>query len=116
MDYITLHKELKKYIISGAPNSDLIYFVDKLGIRNKFESVKGGPLKKGEEIAAVIRRDKAKNNEVVYFGDHMNDLLAAEEAGVQFIGINADKNLFDGKCRAFSDFNELCGYEKNLGS
>ena len=115
LEYITLHQQLKKHIISGAPNSDLIYFMDKLGIRNKFDSVKGGPLKKSEEIASLIRLDKVKNNEVVYFGDQKNDFLAAEEARVQFIGINANKNLFKGKCPVFADFNELYGYEKNLG-
>jgi phosphoglycolate phosphatase len=111
LKYLAIHKEINKYIISGAPNSDVFYLIKKLNLSKHFKSIKGGPLNKENELINIRKQEKVKAKEIVYFGDQKNDCLAAKSAGVSFIGINTSSNLDAMKCKKFSDFEELIAYE-----
>ena len=102
-----IHREVNKYIISGAPNSDVCYLTKKLKLSKYFKSIKGGPLNKKNEMTNIRKLTNVKAQEIVYFGDQKNDCIAAKSAGVGFIGINAGSNLDTMKCRKFSDFKKL---------
>ena len=78
--------------------------IDKLNIKGLFESIQGGPLKKESAIISVFKLEKVKKKEMVYFGDHTNDFLAAKNACIYFIGINADKKSFNEDCLVFPNF------------
>ena len=111
LEYLTIHREVNKYIISGAPNSDVSYLTKKLKLSKYFKSIKGGPLNKKNEMINIRKLTNVKAQEIVYFGDQKNDCIAAKSAGVGFIGINAGSNLDTMKCRKFSDFKKLIDYE-----
>ena len=111
LEYLTIHREVNKYIISGAPNSDVSYLTKKLKLSKYFKSIKGGPLNKKNEMINIRKLTNVKAQEIVYFGDQKNDCIAAKSAGVGFIGINAGSNLDKMKCRKFSDFKKLIDYE-----
>jgi HAD superfamily hydrolase (TIGR01549 family) len=111
LEYLTIHKKINKHIISGAPNSDVSYLIKKLNLSKYFKSIKGGPLNKKNEIINISKLAKIKAKDIVYFGDQKNDYIAAKSAGVGFIGINAGSNLDMIKCKKFSDFEKLIGYE-----
>jgi HAD superfamily hydrolase (TIGR01549 family) len=111
LKYLAIHKETSKYIISGAPNSDISYLIKKLNLSKYFKSIKGGPLNKKNEIANIRKLEKVKAQDIVYFGDQKNDYIAATSAGVGFIGINAGSNLDAVECKKFSDFEKLTAYE-----
>lgn len=111
LEYLTIHREVNKYIISGAPNSDVCYLTKKLKLSKYFKSIKGGPLNKKNEMTNIRKLTNVKAQEIVYFGDQKNDCIAAKSAGVGFIGINAGSNLDTMKCRKFSDFKKLIDYE-----
>jgi len=111
LDYLTLHKEVNKHIISGAPHSDIAYLTNKLKLSKHFKSIKGGPLEKKDALIGFKNQEKVKEQEIVYFGDQKNDYNAAKAAEVQFIGINASHDLLNMQCRVFSDFQELIDNE-----
>jgi HAD superfamily hydrolase (TIGR01549 family) len=111
LEYLTIHKEINKHIISGAPNSDISYLIKKLNITKYFKSIKGGPLNKKNEITNIRKLAKVKAKDIVYFGDQNNDYIAAKSAGVGFIGINASSNLDTMECKKFLDFEKLIAYE-----
>ena len=111
LEYLAIHKEINKHIISGAPNSDVSYLAKKLNLSKYFKSIKGGPLNKKNEITHIRKLAKVKAQNIVYFGDQKNDCIAAKSAGVGFIGINAGSNLDTMKCKKFSDFEKLIAYE-----
>ena len=111
LEYIAIHKEINKHIISGAPNSDVSYLIKKLNLTKYFKSIKGGPLNKKNEITNIRKLAKVKAQNIVYFGDQKNDCIAAKSAGVGFIGINAGSNLDSMECKKFSDFEKLIAYE-----
>ena len=111
LEYLTIHKEINKHIISGAPNSDISYLIKKLNLSKHFKSIKGGPLNKENELINIRKLENVKAQDIVYFGDQKNDYIAAKSAGVGFIGINAGSNLDMIKCKQFPDFEKLIAYE-----
>lgn len=111
LEYLAIHKEINKHIISGAPNSDILYLIKRLNLTKHFKSIKGGPLNKKNELNNIRELEKVKAQDIVYFGDQRNDCIAAKSAGVGFIGINAGSNLDTMECKKFSDFEELIAYE-----
>ena len=111
LEYIAIHKEINKHIISGAPNSDVSYLIKKLNLTKYFKSIKGGPLNKKNEITNIRKLAKVKAQNIVYFGDQKNDCIAAKSAGVDFIGINAGSNLDTMECKKFQNFEKLIAYE-----
>ena len=111
LEYLTIHKKINKYIISGAPHSDITCLVDKFKLLKHFKSVKGGPLVKKDEIIDVKILEKVKGEEIIYFGDQKNDYIAAKAAEIRFVGINAECELKKMQCSFFSDFHELINYE-----
>ena len=40
LEYLTIHKEINKHIISGAPDSDVTYLIKKLNLSKFFKSIK----------------------------------------------------------------------------
>ena len=111
LEYLAIHKETNKHIISGAPNSDVSYLIKKLNLTKYFKSIKGGPLNKKNEITNIRKLAKVKAQNIVYFGDQKNDCIAAKSAGVDFIGINAGSNLDTMECKKFQNFEKLIAYE-----
>jgi HAD superfamily hydrolase (TIGR01549 family) len=111
LEYLAIHKEVNKHIISGAPNSDVSYLVEKLNLSKQFKTIKGGPLNKENELINIRKLEKVKAQDIVYFGDQKNDFIAAKSAGVGFIGINSGFNLDTIVCEKFPDFEKLIAYE-----
>ena len=111
LEYLAIHKEINKHIISGAPNSDVSYLIKKLNLSKYFKSIKGGPLNKKNEMINIMKLAKVKAQDIVYFGDQKNDYISAKSAGIGFIGINAGSNLDTMECKKFSDFEKLIAYE-----
>lgn len=51
-----------------------------------FRAIFGSPAKKVDNISTLIRKEHLDPNKTIYIGDAVNDLNAAREAGVRFIG------------------------------
>ena len=51
-----------------------------------FRGIYGSPAKKADNISTLIKKEHANPKRTIYIGDAINDLNAALQAGVRFIG------------------------------
>ncbi len=51
-----------------------------------FHGVYGSPAKKADNISALVNKEHPDPDRTIYVGDAINDLNAARQAGVRFIG------------------------------
>jgi HAD superfamily hydrolase (TIGR01548 family) len=95
-------KKLKKYklgVFTGRPKEEAEHGLKRFKIGKYFNAVvvmedvkEGKP--NAEGLLKLIKKLKVKNNETVYIGDNLADLMAAKNADVNFIGVvppGADK-------------------------
>jgi len=95
-----LSKRFKLAIFTSRPKEEAIYVLRKANVKKYFstlitmEDVKNKkPSPEGIDI--ILRRAKTKN--AIYFGESIDDLLAAKNANVDFIGVvpsGFNKNKF----------------------
>lgn len=74
------------YIVSATPQDELRRIVKNKGIAHYFTGVFGAPEKKAGHIRSIIAQNHSKPGEALFVGDAINDLRAAQECGVPFIG------------------------------
>lgn len=98
-------KKLKSYklgIFTGRPKEEAVYGLKRFGMDEYFNAVvvkedvkEGKPNPEG--LLKLIKKLNVKSNEVVYVGDNIADLRAANNAGIAFVGVvppNVDKEHF----------------------
>ncbi len=88
-------KKLKKYklgIFTGRPKEEADYRLKRFKMNKFFNAVVVmGDVKEkkpgAEGLLKLIKKLKVKNNETVYVGDNLADLMTAKNADVNFIGV-----------------------------
>ena len=78
---------IRKGVVSTAATRRILRALTRYGILGEFDEVVGGAISKPHAITEAISRLGATSNAVVYVGDRPDDALAAERAGVGFIGV-----------------------------
>jgi HAD superfamily hydrolase (TIGR01549 family) len=74
------------YIVSATPEYELKEIIDRRQLTKYFKAVFGSPASKADHINEIIMQTGADSRTVVFVGDAKNDCVAAETAGVRFIG------------------------------
>jgi len=82
----------KFFIVSGTPEKELLDIVHKRGIAGFFEGVYGSPRRKCALIKMILRQYRLKREQVIFVGDALNDIIAAQEAEVNFVLRNNSEN------------------------
>jgi phosphoglycolate phosphatase len=84
--------ELNKVCVinSATPQTEIKKIIKARGLEIFFSDIFGSPSTKLENIAKILKINKCGKDRVVLFGDSEADLLAADEAGVYFVGIGND--------------------------
>lgn len=80
------------YIVSATPEEELIQIIKKRNIPGYFRGIFGSPGKKADQIMQIVQTTHCQTSEVIFIGDAINDLIAAESSGVRFIGRLADNS------------------------
>ncbi len=75
------------FVCSATPETELRDIVDGRGLARFFAGVYGSPSSKADIIARILRERGAEPAAAVFFGDAINDLVAAQSCGVDFVGI-----------------------------
>lgn len=88
--------ELKIFVISGTPEQELRYIIEKKGIGDIFHEQLGSPTKKPEHIRFLLDKYGLLSSECVFIGDAFTDYFAAKETGLTFIGIQGDIEFPEG--------------------
>jgi len=110
-------EKLDLYIVSGTPDNELKYIVEKKNVSKYFKGVFGSPATKGDLIKDILLTHSYKNEHVVFVGDAITDLNGALEANVSFIGkiSNKETNPFsDYHVSLVRDLRELPGLLKQM--
>lgn len=109
------HASIPLYIVSATPEQELRDIVRARNLTPFFRNIYGAPRKKAECISEIFTRSGISASDVIFVGDALNDLAAAQLAGVKFIGRVADseRNIFrncQGVERVITNLNELSGF------
>jgi phosphoglycolate phosphatase-like HAD superfamily hydrolase len=80
------HRKVPLYIVSATPQEELAEIADERGLSKYFTGIFGAPVPKSKHLATIAARTGADPGAVIFIGDAMNDCIAAEKAGVRFIG------------------------------
>ena len=93
LDYIQkCNNKYKLFISTGTPTKEMEKILIGKNILQYFNAVFGSPNKKTDHIKSIISRFSLKPNELLFYGDSNEDLMAAEKTDVSFILI---KNKFN---------------------
>ena len=91
-DFLELHSLNEKIFVinSATPQAEIEKIILARGLNKFFSSVFGSPSSKLENIAKILNKYNCNKDEVVFFGDSRNDLMAAIEADIEFVGVGSN--------------------------
>jgi len=78
------------FVISGTPEPELKYIIDKRGIADYFLESLGSPTRKPVHIRRLLEQYKLHPDECVFIGDALTDYDAAKETDLHFLGIQGE--------------------------
>lgn len=81
----SLYGNIKMYIITGTPTSEIIEITKSTNLYHYFEEIYGSPEKKDFWTKKILKENQYSNSEVVFVGDATTDYEAAINNGVHFI-------------------------------
>lgn len=82
------HHLYNMHIVSGSDEDELRHLCKKLELTKFFISIKGSPTPKIQLVADLLRNYNYQKQETCLIGDSVNDLEAALENGIEFLGYN----------------------------
>ena len=77
-------------INSATPQNEIRDIVKKRGLNNYFSVIYGSPSSKETNLRKILTLFKVSKSKSLYFGDAESDLRAAENVGLDFVGIGKD--------------------------
>ena len=101
------HGVIPLYLVSVSPEKELDRILKERNIKHYFKDVYSSEWKKTDAIKDIIHKEQALSDKTVFIGDTDEDYLAAEEAGIIFIGRNSGKQFFDANITLFDDFDKI---------
>tara|TARA_B100000242_G_C43048184_1_gene489371 strand:- start:1531 stop:2163 length:633 start_codon:yes stop_codon:yes gene_type:complete len=99
------HEILDIHLSSATPHEELLEIVIKKNIFKYFQSISGSPENKITHINQLLSSRQYYQGEVVYVGDSLQDMKAAKETGIHFIGVG--KNNFNKKTNVIENLHGL---------
>lgn len=78
------------FVISGTPEDELRYIIDRRNMTGYFQKILGSPIKKPEHIRNLLVSYKLAPELCVFIGDALTDYNAARQTGLQFVGIQGE--------------------------
>lgn len=87
------------FVISGTPEAEMRLIIRRRKMEHYFDGVYGSPKKKIEILKGIIRDNALNTRQMVFFGDALTDLEAAEYFDMPFIARidDSNKSFFEGK-------------------
>jgi len=90
------------FCVSGTPEDEIKKVIIGRGLDRYFKDIKGSPRDKTDNVRSLITLYGIDVKRALLFGDAINDLRAAQDNNITFIGIN----YYDGKS-GYKDFEPL---------
>lgn len=105
----SLPKHLKRFVVSGTTETDLLSIVEKRELGGHFDQVLGTPIAKEKHMALLLEEYGLAASKCLMFGDGIVDYQAAKLSNVAFVGIvkGANQNPFPTTVPIIRCFNPL---------
>jgi phosphoglycolate phosphatase-like HAD superfamily hydrolase len=102
LDHFSRHLPL--FLASVSPSDDLGWILEQRDLKKFFKRIYAYPWQKTAAIRDAMQREGISASELLFIGDSPEDLEAAREAGVPFIGRQSGKWTEDIDAPLFRDF------------
>ncbi|PHR30151.1 MAG: hypothetical protein COA36_01850 [Desulfotalea sp.] len=86
----TTTSTLEVFVISGTPEDELKYIINRRGITDSFKESLGSPVRKPAHIRNLLQKYELRPMDCVFVGDALTDYDAAKETGLHFVGIQGE--------------------------
>lgn len=83
-------ESLPLFVVSGTPEDELQYIIERRKISDYFQKVLGSPIKKPDHVRNILLEYRFNPECCVFVGDALTDLHAAKETGLHFIGVQGE--------------------------
>ncbi|MBF0132316.1 MAG: HAD hydrolase-like protein [Magnetococcales bacterium] len=109
LEYLRSWPLIPSYIVSAAPQQEVVEIAQERDIHRYFRAIIGGPKKKNAVLAELIQREQCQPKELLLIGDSDSDHRAAQEVGASFLGVVAPgrTNPFPTEVRVVPDLTGL---------
>jgi len=78
----------RMHVVSGSDQTELRQLCERLDVAQFFKSIHGSPKPKKDWVRSLLREYNYNKAHTVLVGDSINDLEAARDNGIDFIGYN----------------------------
>lgn len=104
----TAKNKVPMYVVSAAPQEELLIIIKKRELVNYFNFVYGSPKSKVDNIKTIIKQNKYDNNKVLMVGDAIEDYQSSIASNIFFIGkVSNEKNVFPENVITIQNLHEL---------
>jgi len=94
-EYLRSNPYNQKFIIvTGAPQKEIEYIVEKLDLMDVFVSIHGTPGIKHEIVKKYIEQNSSENDDLLLIGDSRTDYEAAILNNISFVLRRTENNVF----------------------
>lgn len=110
-------EKYQQFIVTGTPQQEIEFIIDKLNISTYFQKLCGSPKKKIQHSEELLKEFNLKPEEVLFVGDALTDYDCAMHCGFHFYLREhyENKDLFaEKKVYKKSDLTSLATYINNL--
>lgn len=100
------------FVVSATPDAELRRIVERRGLTDYFQAVRGGPRSKRDLLAQLLRRHGLDAGRCVFVGDAPADAAAARANGIPFVQRLTSlwpRPFGAGEIAAISDLTQLAG-------
>ena len=104
------------FVVSASPQAELVSIIRKRGLSSCFRRVYGAPTRKEDAIREIIALTGSAPAQTLFVGDAVNDLVAARECGIRFVGRQPpeDPDRFTGEEGVEQVVRDLSGFSRYL--
>ena len=102
------------FLASVNPASELEEILNKRELKRFFKKIYAHPWLKKDAILDILKNENKLLSEAVFIGDSLEDLFAAREAGVFFVGRNSGKSFGGADIPVYQNLDEIQQYFENL--
>ena len=105
------------YISTGTPEDEILYIINKLGLKGYFKSILGSPMTKHEHLLRFFKGSDIKKDNIIFVGDADTDKIAAKQFGVTFVArmheTNSELSNEKFKIKDINDLKEIISKIEN---
>jgi phosphoglycolate phosphatase-like HAD superfamily hydrolase len=105
------HENIGLHVASATPIDELLDIMRQRNMCHYFQSIKGSPAQKRDNIREIMDKERLNDSEVVMIGDAKTDYDAALHNGIDFVGVGKDPYI---NKKASLVINDLTVLNENL--